>query len=151
MMAISVPKMLSAQGNYVVPRDMSAEAYLGHAELRWENEKGFDYAIFRASAQDSNFTKVGETRGESFLDFWDAIPAQGTEYVYRILPLGIAPDSDGAEKFETRIRAVRADDETLMDMHSWIWFRDTPRAIFTNSPTPRPAWRANDPTTPTAT
>ncbi len=104
-----------AQADYVVPREISAEVYPGHVEVRWENHQGFDYALFRASAG-GDFTKVGETRGDSFFDFWEAIPAEGTEYAYRILPIGMAPNDEGAEKFETKVRAGRADDEALMDM-----------------------------------
>ena len=104
------------QGLYVVPAEITADAYPGHAELRWENSKGFDYVIFRSPTRGRSFERVGETRSGSFLDFWNKIPEQGTEYTYRILPKGMSPRSEGAEKFGVSVTAGPSDDQALVDM-----------------------------------
>lgn len=102
--------------NYVVPGKLKGEGYSAHTELTWENRTGFVYEIYRSDDGNGNFGKIGESKKDSYFDFFGKRIEKGQTFYYRIMPKGLAVDNKNAAKFEITVPVHPANDSDLLDM-----------------------------------
>jgi len=102
--------------NYVVPANLKGTGYAAHTELTWENRVGFVYEIYRSDDENSNFSKIGESNKDSYLDFFRKPILKEQTYSYRIMPKGMDVENKDAVKFEIKVPVVPTNDSLLLDM-----------------------------------
>lgn len=98
-----------------VPQGMKADAYPAHVELRWKNNTGFTYEIFR-SVEGAPFVQCGETSCDYFLDFFGKPVTKPTPFTYRLLPKGLKVDERRLKALEIKVQVNPANDDALLDM-----------------------------------
>ena len=100
-------------GEVRVPYFMEAEGYPAHVHLRWNDNVGSEYEIYRMK-QNGRFEKFGRVAGNEYMDFSIGKSDASREYIYRICPVGLPVDS--AEKFQVKAEVPAATDSALLDM-----------------------------------
>ena len=96
-----------------VPYPIEAEGYPAHVHLKWNDNIGSTYDIFRAS-KSGKFVKCAEVTGNDFMDFSIGKSDDSRTYIYRICPSGFPVDSAAA--FEVKAEVPAASDSVLLDM-----------------------------------
>lgn len=100
-------------GNARIPYPMSASGYPAHVHLKWNDNIGSTYELYRAD-DSGKFLKVAETSSNEYMDFSVGRADSSREYSYRICPKGFPVDS--AAKFEVKASVPAATDSVLLDM-----------------------------------
>ena len=100
-------------GNARIPYPMSASGYPAHVHLKWNDNIGSTYELYRAD-DSGKFQKVTETSSNEYMDFSVGRADASREYSYRICPKGFPVDS--AAKFEVKASVPAATDSVLLDM-----------------------------------
>ena len=102
--------LIAGNNNYAKTYNIKGESYPGHVELQWENNRNFDYTIYKKEG--SKFKKCGETSNDYFFDFTSL---KAKDVTYRIVPKGLSVNQ--ASEFEVKVNgAENATDETYLDM-----------------------------------
>ena len=102
--------LIAGNNNYAKTYNIKGESYPGHVELQWENNRNFDYTIYKKEG--SKFKKCGETSNDYFFDFTSL---KAKDVTYRIVPKGLSVNQ--ASEFEVKVNgAANATDETYLDM-----------------------------------
>lgn len=96
-----------------VPYPIEAEGYPAHVHLKWNDNIGSTYDIFRASTS-GKFVKCAEVTGNDYMDFSIGKSDDSRTYTYRICPSGFPVDSAAA--FEVKAEVPAASDSALLDM-----------------------------------
>ena len=100
-------------GQVRVPYFMEAKGYPAHVHLRWSDNVGSDYDIYRADSK-GRFVKCGQASSGEYMDFSVGKSDGQREYTYRICPAGFPVDS--AERFQVKADLPAATDSALLDM-----------------------------------
>ena len=100
-------------GNARIPYPMSASGYPAHVHLKWNDNIGSTYELYRAD-DSGKFLKVTETSSNEYMDFSVGRADASREFSYRICPKGFPVDS--AAKFEVKASVPAATDSVLLDM-----------------------------------
>lgn len=100
-------------GNARIPYPMSASGYPAHVHLKWNDNIGSTYELYRAD-DSGKFQKVTETSSNEYMDFSVGRADASREFSYRICPKGFPVDS--AAKFEVKASVPAATDSVLLDM-----------------------------------
>ena len=103
----------SPSGNVRVPYYLAAEGYPAHVHLKWSENVGSTYEIYRAD-RSGKFVKTTQVSGNEYMDFSIGKSGNPREYTYRICPLGLPVDS--ASAFEVKAEVPAASDSVLLDM-----------------------------------
>ena len=103
----------SMVGEVRVPYFMEAEGYPAHVHLRWNDNVGSEYDIYRMK-QNGRFEKCARVAGNEYMDFSIGKSDSSREYTYRICPVGLPVDS--AERFQVKADVPAATDSALLDM-----------------------------------
>lgn len=106
----------AASNRFHVPGNLKANAYPGHVEISWHNPQGFEYVVYRSTAENEEFSLIGESAKTYYLDFFGTPQKEGEKYFYRIMPKGMKHNIPQASAFEIAVSAVAATDEALIDM-----------------------------------
>ena len=96
-----------------VPYPMEAEGYPSHVHLKWNDNVGATYDVFRAT-ESGKFVRCSEVTGNEFMDFSIGKSDNPREYIYRICQSGFPVDS--ASAFEVKVEVPAACDSALLDM-----------------------------------
>lgn len=115
LLILLLPVLANGSDRIFIPWGMHAEAYPAHVELRWNNNRGFTWEIYR-SLSGSAFVKCGETTSGYFHDFFGQPVVEPTEFTYRIVPKGLSVNNPQTEKTELKVQVNPATDEALLDM-----------------------------------
>ncbi len=107
---------LTAQSKFVVPNELKAQNFPGHAEIIWKNHQGFIYEVYRTAGNTKSFVKQGETTKGYFLDFYGKNISQNARIRYRIIPKGMKVTAADASEFETSVTRKAYNEEDLLDM-----------------------------------
>ncbi len=116
ILIFSVCNCFAEKPNYVVPGELKGTGYSAHAELSWENRDGFIYEIYRSEDGNNNFSKIGESNTDNYLDFFGKPILKEQTFIYRIMPKGLPVDSKDAVKFEIKVAVPMSTDEALLDL-----------------------------------
>lgn len=100
-------------GNVRIPYPMSASGYPAHVHLKWNDNIGSTYELYRAD-ESGRFTRIAESSSNEYMDFSVGKAESPRDYTYRICPKGFPVDS--AAKFEVRASVPAASDSALLDM-----------------------------------
>lgn len=100
-------------GKVRVPYPISAEGYPAHVHLKWNDNIGSVYDIYRADHA-GRFEKFAQSSSNEFMDFSIGKSDKSREYTYRICPSGFPVDS--ASAFEVKAEVPAASDSALLDM-----------------------------------
>lgn len=100
-------------GKVSVPHSIMGEGYPAHTHLKWTNDTGADYEVYRAD-KCGNFMSCAQVNGDEFMDFSIGKSDKSREYTYRICPKGFPVDSAAA--FEVKVDVPAASDSALLDM-----------------------------------
>lgn len=96
-----------------VPYFLDAEGYTAHVHLRWADNVGSTYDIYRADEK-GKFRVCASVSGNEYMDFSIGKSDNQRKYVYRICPSGFPVDS--ASAFEVKADVPAASDSALLDM-----------------------------------
>lgn len=96
-----------------IPAPMTADGYPSHVHLRWNDNVGSDYEIYRAD-HSGKFTLCAEVRGCEYMDFSIGSSDHERSYDYRICPAGV--DVKEGKDFQISVSVPAADDSVLLDM-----------------------------------
>lgn len=100
-------------GRVRVPYYFAAEGYPGHVHLKWADNVGSTYNIYR-SDESGNFRSYAHVTGNEYMDFSIGKSEESRNYTYRICPEGFPVDS--ASAFEVKVEVPAATDSALLDM-----------------------------------
>ncbi len=100
-------------GRVRVPYHISAEGYPAHVHLKWADNVGSTYDIYRAD-QSGRFKSYAQVSGNEYMDFSIGKSEKSRNYTYRICPQGFPVDSAAA--FEVKVETPAATDSALLDM-----------------------------------
>ena len=96
-----------------VPYPIEADGYPAHVHLKWNDNTGSAYDVFRAT-KSGRFVRCSEVTGNEFMDFSIGKSDDPRKYIYRICPSGFPVDS--ASAFEVKVEVPAACDSALLDM-----------------------------------
>ena len=100
-------------GKVRVPYPISAEGYPAHVHLKWNDNIGSVYDIYRADHA-GRFEKFAQSSSNEFMDFSIGKSDKSREYTFSICPSGFPVDS--ASAFEVKAEVPAASDSALLDM-----------------------------------
>ncbi|MBO5419002.1 MAG: beta-glucosidase [Bacteroidales bacterium] len=92
---------------------MSASGYPAHVHLKWNDNVGGTYELYRAD-ETGRFDMIAESSSNEYMDFSIGKAETPRDYTYRICPKGFPVDS--AAKFEVTTSVPAATDSALLDM-----------------------------------
>lgn len=98
--------------NYAAPQNLSAVAYPGHVELKWDNIAGFTFDIYMQNG--NKFIKQGSTDKDYFFDFYDKNKPSG-RVMYLVVPNGVNPKEAKNCNISATVQSNYTDDD-LLDM-----------------------------------
>ena len=100
-------------GKVRVPYPISAEGYPAHVQVKWNDNIGSTYDIYRAD-ESGRFECCFRTSSNEFMDFSIGKSDKSRIYAYRVCPVGFPADSAAA--FEVKAEVPAATDSALLDM-----------------------------------
>ena len=100
-------------GRVRVPYHITAEGYPAHVHLKWADNVGSTYDVYRAD-QSGKFKSYAQVSGNEYMDFSIGKSEKSRNYTYRICPQGFPVDSAAA--FEVKVETPAATDSVLLDM-----------------------------------
>ena len=112
MMAVSCENKKQIQ-QARIPSPIQAEGHPAHVHLRWNDNNGATYHIYKAD-EAGKFKKCATVSDNEYMDFSIGQADQTRTFTYRICPAGYPVDSAAA--FETKAQVPIANDSTLLDM-----------------------------------
>ena len=96
-----------------IPYFMNAEGYPAHVHLKWNDNVGSTYEIYRAD-ESGKFKSCAKITGSEYMDFSIGKSDKSRKYTYRICPSGLQVDK--ASDFEVKVEVPAASDSALLDM-----------------------------------
>ena len=105
--------VVDSTGKVRVPYPLKAEGYPAHVHLKWNDNIGSTYEIFRAD-ESGKFKSCAQVTGSEYMDFSIGKSDKPREYTYRICPSGLQVDK--ASDFEVKAEVPAASDSVLLDM-----------------------------------
>lgn len=100
-------------GKVRIPYYLEAEGYPAHVHLKWNDNVGSSYDIYRAD-HSGRFVRSAQVSGNEYMDFSIGKSENQREFTYRICPVGLPVDS--ASAFEVKAVVPAASDSVLLDM-----------------------------------
>lgn len=113
-----------SKGLVNIPWGISAVGYPAHVEIRWNDENGASYDIWKAEGK--RFVKVGTACKAPYLDFSVGHSDAPREISYRLCPAGLSHKvltdkeflsrNPRAKDLSFKVNVPAASDEALLDM-----------------------------------
>ncbi len=127
ILAVFMCISVCAQNKAVKPQYINAEGYPAHVHLKWDGRNSFEYNLYRYDAARDVFALCGMTSDNEYMDFSIGKSDTGREFIYRLCPVGISPESEEARDFEVKVSVPPASDENLLDMvqkYTTLYFKE---------------------------
>lgn len=107
----------NAEGLYVLPHNLTAEAFPAHVEFNWNSSQGAEFDLYLKSGK--KFEKLSTVSTSPYLDWSLDVSDNSRARTYYMLPHGVNPRSlkaDELARVKVDVQVPERSDEALLDL-----------------------------------